>query len=206
MRAKAQVLPRTLTIDSDHFVFGQVGDDLGLVRLADLAEVGDGVVAVPDLADDLLVPVHDLAHALLDQGEVVQAEGLVPGEVVIEAVLHRRPDGHLGAGKQLLHRLGHDVAGVMADHFQHVGMVPGQDLDLAPGLEDPVEVEEPAVHPDQHGLLGEGFRQAFGDGPAGDARLVAAHGTVGKLEFDRHRSWSFPGALAGSGTFGGGGS
>ena len=94
----------------------------------------------------------------------------------------------------------------MADHVQHIGMLPGQDLDPAAGLEDPVEVEEAAVHADEHGLLGEGLGQALGDRPAGDTGLIAAHGAVGKLDIDAHRSWSFPGALARPGTFGGGGS
>jgi hypothetical protein len=47
-------------------------------------------------------------------GQVVGRERLVAGEVVVEAVLDRRADGDLGAGEQLLHRLGQHVGGVVA--------------------------------------------------------------------------------------------
>jgi hypothetical protein len=77
-------------------------------------EAGDGLVARQDLAADLLVAIDDLGHPLLDLREVVRREGLVAGEVVIEAVLDGRADRDLRPGEQLLHRLGHHVAGVVA--------------------------------------------------------------------------------------------
>src|SRR3546814_8294115 len=78
---------------------------LGLEGLAMLLEVAHRLVAGPDLAGDLLVAVDDLAHAGFDLIEIRRGERLVPGEVVIEAVLDRRAEGDLGAGIKLLHRL-----------------------------------------------------------------------------------------------------
>src|SRR3712207_8529420 len=49
-------------------------DDLCLVLLADLAEVLDGLVAVPLLAADRLVAVDDLLHPLLDRKSVVEGK------------------------------------------------------------------------------------------------------------------------------------
>ncbi|OIQ70168.1 hypothetical protein GALL_482220 [mine drainage metagenome] len=160
VRTQAQVLPLTLAIDRDRLGVGQVGDDLGLVGLADLIEVGDGHVAVPDLAHDLLVAIDDLLHALFDLGQSIQAERRVAGEVVIEAVLDRRTYGHLGPGEQFLDGLGHHVAGVMADGVQRLGALPRQDLELAAARQRTVEVQKLAVQLDQQGAL----LQRLGDG------------------------------------------
>ena len=48
------------------------------------------------------------------------AAGLV--EVVVEAVLDRGADGHLGAREEALHGVGHDVGGRVADDRQAVGI------------------------------------------------------------------------------------
>ena len=51
-------------------------------------------------------------------------------EVVVEAVLDRRADRHLGPRVELLHRLGHHVGGVVADQLQRLGVAVGEDRDL----------------------------------------------------------------------------
>jgi hypothetical protein len=150
---------------------GRPRNDLGLVGLADRLEVFDRLVPVPDLADDLLVAIDDLAHPLLDRGQVVQAERRVTGEVVVEAVVDRRTDGHLRTGKQLLHRLGHHVAGVVADGLQRFGALARQDLEGAALVERAVQVAQLAVELHQHRLL----LQRLGDG-GGD--LAARHAVV----------------------------
>ena len=76
---------------------------------------------------NLRVAGDDLAHLRLDRREVVRRERLVAGEVVVEAVLDRRADGDLGAGEQLLHRLGQHVGGVVADQLQRVGVAAGDE-------------------------------------------------------------------------------
>ncbi|GAA3072269.1 hypothetical protein GCM10020000_66250 [Streptomyces olivoverticillatus] len=63
---------------------------------------------------------------LLDGLEVIGVEGLLDVEVVVEAVLDRRADAQLGLGVELLHSLGHDVCGGVA---QDVEAVLGGDLD-----------------------------------------------------------------------------
>src|SRR6185437_15965402 len=54
-------------------------------------------------------PCLTMAHPGLDRLQVVRGERLVHVEVVVEAVLHRRPDAELGLREQLLHGLCHDV-------------------------------------------------------------------------------------------------
>jgi hypothetical protein len=89
---------------------GMVLDDLDLVGLAQITEDLDGLCAAQHLALQGQVALDDLVHALLDGLQVIGSEGLVSGEVVVEAVLDGRADGDLGARVQLLHRLGHHNA------------------------------------------------------------------------------------------------
>ena len=115
MGAAADIEPFALAIDGDLFARGNdVLDDLDLVGLAQAGEQGLGLLPLPDLADQGQIPGDDLVHALLDGRQVLGGEGLRPGEVVIEAVVDGGTDGDLGAGIQFLHRLGHDVGGIMA--------------------------------------------------------------------------------------------
>ena len=184
VRTQAQVLPAALPVDGDDLVLGQVGDDLRLVGLADPLEVGDGLVAVPDLPDDLLVPVDDLGHPRLDGAEVIQREGLVPGEVVIEAVLDGRSDGHLGPREKLLDRLGQHVAGVVANYLQGVGAFARQDLEGPAAGQGAVKVQELAVQAYQQGALFQRLGDGGGDVAAAGARVEGPLGAVGKDEFD----------------------
>ena len=184
VRTQAQVLPAALPIDADLLGLRQVLDDLGLVGLADAAEVLQRLVAVPDLPADRLVALDDLAHLGFDLLEVVEAEGLVAGEVVIEAVLDGRANGHLGAGEQLLHRLGQHVGGVVADGLQHLGILPREDLEGAAVVQGPLKVQQLAVQLYQHGLLLQGLGDPRGDLAAGHAGLEGPFGTVGKYELD----------------------
>ena len=184
VRTQAQVLPAALPVDGDDLVLSQVGDDLGLVGLADPLEVGDGLVAVPDLPDDLLVPVNDLGHPRLDGAEVIQREGLVPGEVVIEAVLDGRTDGHLGSGEKLLDRLGQHMAGVVADHLQGVGALTRQDLEGPAAGQGAVKVQQLAVQAHQQGALFQRLGDGRGDVAAAGALVEGPLGAVGEDEFD----------------------
>ena len=56
--------------------------------------------------------------------------GCVAVEVVEEAVVDHRADGHLGAGPQRLHRLRHHVRGVVPDQLQRARVFARQEFDL----------------------------------------------------------------------------
>ena len=131
MRPPAQIDPRPRPIGGDGLRPRQIADQLGLEALALALEQFDGVVALPDLTDQLLVSVDDLGHLLLDGGEVVGRERLLAEEVVIEAVLDGRADGYLGAGEQLLHGLGQHMGGVVANGLQRLGIVAHDQLEVA---------------------------------------------------------------------------
>ena len=160
VRPAAEVLPLALMIDGDRLVLGQVADDLGLVGLAHGLEAGDGGVSRHDLAREAFAALHDLAHPGFDLGQIVQTEGRFAGEVVIEAVLDGGADGDLRAGEELLHRLRHHMAGVVADHLQDGRIVARQEGDGAGHFERAVVVEERAVQLGDHRLLGQRRRKS----------------------------------------------
>ena len=100
----------------------EVLDELDLVGLVLGAEAlerrGDRHV----LAHERLVGGDVLAHPLLDRGKSA-SETVMPGgelEVVVEALLDRRPDRDLHAREELEHRGGQDVRRVVADEVQGV--------------------------------------------------------------------------------------
>ena len=199
VRPAAEVLPAALVIDGDGLALRQVGDDFGLVGLSHRLEAGGGGVAVQHLAHDPVVAVDDLAHLRFDPGQVVQAERLGPGEVVVEAVLDRRADGHLGAREQLLHRLGHHVGGVVAQGVEQRRVVAGEDLQPAAALQRPVQIEHGAVEPHDRGLLGQRLRQALGDRAAGGPLGIVSNSAVGEGQLD-HASHFRTAGRAGGGS------
>ena len=86
------------------------------------------------LACEGRVAGDDLAHLGFDRGQVFGRERLVAREVVIEAVLDHRADGDLGAGIELLHRLGHDMRRVVADQLERLRIVARKEFDRGVGL------------------------------------------------------------------------
>ncbi len=107
-------------------------DDLDLVGL-----VGEQLQALLDrvlLADEGLVLGDDLPHARFDPAQVVLAEMAPAGqlEVVVEAVLDRRPDGVVGARPQVGHRLGQHVGGGVAQNVAAGLGAGGDEGHLAP--------------------------------------------------------------------------
>ena len=84
-----------------------------------------GLVLGHDATGEGLVRVDDLLHQLLDGLEVLRSERLLDVEVEVETVRDVRADAQLGARPQLLHGLGHDVGGGVAQDVQAVllGMI-----------------------------------------------------------------------------------
>ena len=90
-----------------------------------------GLVGRDLVAHERLALVDDLAHAGVDAVEVVGRERGAARqlEVVVEAVLDRRPDAEGGLGEQVEHRLGQHVGRRVADRVQAPLAVGGDDGD-----------------------------------------------------------------------------
>ena len=90
-----------------------VGEDLDLVGL--VVQLLQRLVARELHAAEGLVLLDDLGHAGLDALEVLGRERLLDVEVVVEAVVDRRPDRELRAREEVGDRLRHHVGGRVAD-------------------------------------------------------------------------------------------
>ena len=168
-------------------VAGQVLDQLSLVFLALRLEEGDGLLAVDHPALEPGAAADNVAHLRLDGGEVVRRERLIAGEIVVEAVLDRRADGHLGAGIQILHRLGQHMGGVVTDHLQRLGVAAGDEHDGRVAVDRGGEIDRLAVQLHRQGRPGETGTDRGCHVGARDRRIELAHGTVGQGD-GRHGS------------------
>ena len=133
-------------------------DELDLVRLALGLEpraglVGRDLLALPRAA------LGELAvHLGLDRLEVGVVDRGREVEVVVEAVLDRRPDRHLDAGVEPTHGLGEQVRGRVAEHGERVRILRvarRQDLELGAVRERQPQILRHPVGLDEHRLLGE---------------------------------------------------
>ena len=145
MRPAAQVAPAALAgLRIDVVVDGELGaadlHDIGTALASDetklerlIAELDRGRALFDDPAREPLPRFHDDDHALLEDLEVLRGERPIDVEVVVEAILDRRPDAELRLRKRVLDRLGEHVGGRVAKHgealwrihrhrFDHIGV------------------------------------------------------------------------------------
>ena len=169
VRTAAEVEPVALLVDLDRLVAGNGVDEFDLELLALVAEHLLGFLARPHFLGEGGVARDDLAHLLFDGGQVFRRERLVAEEIVIEAVLDHRADGHLRAGPQRLHGFGQHMRGVMPDQFQRARVVAIDELDLGVLLDFVGKVGHHAVERHRDRALGERGRNALGDIETGNA-------------------------------------
>ena len=211
VRPAAEVLPRQRAVLADVVVDGELAAaDLGLgalgrsrrsaaleadqLELVGLGrELGAGVVVGDLAAHERLPLLDDLLHLLLDGGEIVGGERRRDVEVVVEAVLDRRPDAQPGVRVQLLHRLRHDVRGRVPQDRPAVGRVDRHRLDVVAVLEDVSQVAQLAADPgrDHRAVAVEDVR---GRRAGGDLALAA-----GDVDAEVWHRWSLHGVSCGPG-------
>jgi hypothetical protein len=155
VRSAAEIGEVALGVQRD-VAFGRI-DQLDLVVLITREE------ALPRLLsrDLFTLPLTSLSkfspNLFFDARKIVLADRLRELEVVVEAVLDRRPDRDLHAGVEAANRLGEQVRRRVAEHGERVRIVlvaRGQDLDVLSLLERQAQVLHPAVRAHQHRFLG----------------------------------------------------
>ena len=109
MRACAEVGELALRVERDVRIFGQIVDQLDLIRLVFFLHIFDGFLARQLEALELQLFLADLAHLGLDGVEIFLREVERSVEVIIEAVVDGRADGQLDLRPQALDGLRHDV-------------------------------------------------------------------------------------------------
>ncbi len=133
VRSAAEVDEVALPVNRNFIAGDLLVEQLGLERLAALQEMVPGLGLGPELPEDGEVLLGQVGHFPGDDGQVVLGEGALGQKVVVEAVLHGRPDAVLRVREQLENRLGQEVGGGMAVNVKGLrGM--GKDLlDLVAG-------------------------------------------------------------------------
>jgi len=181
MGAATEVGERSVRVQGNraHALFAdQVLDQLHLVVLALAREPLQRLARTDVVAHEGLVGFDVLAHARLDALQVGVGHGGAVGklEVVVEALLDRRPDGDLHPRIELHHRGGQDVGGVVADQLHRLRAAVGDHLQAGAVGQRSRQVAQLAVHryrqrrPRQPGAdrrRGVGSRRALGQLQAG---------------------------------------
>jgi hypothetical protein len=108
VRAGAEIDEVAVLVERDLLALGNRLDDLDFVGFAALAEELECLRTRDDFALEGQILADDLGHLGLDALDVLGCERLGV-EVVVEAALDGRADGHLGVGANATNRVGHDV-------------------------------------------------------------------------------------------------
>jgi hypothetical protein len=191
MRPAAEIEPLALRVDFDLVPLGYGVDQLELEGFALVGEQRLRLLAVHDLAGERGIARDDLAHLGLDDGKIVGREGLIPREVVIEAVLDDRANGDLRAGIELLHGLGHHMRRVVADERERLGIGTREEFDRRVGRDGRSEVGKRAVETHRHRALRKRRRDRLGDVEARGAGRHLALCAIGKCQGNLRHKFRF---------------
>ena len=187
MRAAAQVEPVAGAVHGDRLVGGQLHHPFGLERLALLLEEAREprrAIQTSRTSGSSAAMIRRISSSIAGRSSSVN--GPRSGgrrEIVIEAVVGRRAEGDLRAGKQVLHRLGEDVGIIVPDQLERVGLVArGDQRELGIALERPGEVAHLAVDPRRQRRLGEARPDRRRDVGRRGPALDLADRSVGQLD------------------------
>ena len=173
VRPAAEIGEVALRIDRDVALGGV--DELELVRIGREELLG---LVTRDLLPHPLAALGELAVDLgLDLLQILLADRLREVEVVVEAVLDRRPDRELHARIELRHGLREQVRGRVTEDGERIRVVlvaDGQDLDRLAVVQRQAQILHASVRAQEHSLLGE-LRPDR-------SRGVQARSAVGKFE------------------------
>ena len=145
VRPATQIKPVALPVQADVLARRDAADDLGLVVLAQGRESGDRLLARNHPPGHRQVGADELVHLRLEEREILGGERPAVGEVVEEAIVDDRTDGHLGVGVDRLHGLRQEVRRRVADDLQRIGVLRRHDLDGGIAVDDVGQVDQPPV-------------------------------------------------------------
>ena len=153
---------------------------MGLHEVAVFCEFGEGLLARLVFADERFVARDDLGHFGFDGGEVFRREGLLAVEVVEEAGVGGGAVAELGLREELEDGRGQHVRGGVAQHFERVGIVLLDELELHVGGERRREIDEARGG----GIFG-GVHGGFGGSSPDAWRLAVRRGVLAGRRGDR---------------------
>ena len=109
VRPCTQIFESTVPVRGDLLVLGDLLDDLHLQRLRGVHALG--LVARVLVVLERVVLLDHPPHTLFDPRQVLLGERLFHHEVIVEAVVRRRPDAQLRFREHLRDHVGHDMGG-----------------------------------------------------------------------------------------------
>ena len=104
----------------------------------------------------------DGGHFGLQLFQVLRGEGGRDIEIVVEAILDGGADGKLGAGEQVLHRLGQDVGSGVIEGALALLILKGEDLHGAVVVQQIAEIRDLAIHQGAAGIAVQAHAQILG--------------------------------------------
>ena len=178
MRPAAEIHPLALLVDRDLFIARQVFNDLHFVVLTHVAKNFDRLVAGADDALNSQIIGGDLGHALFNGLEVFRRKVVARGKVVIKAVLDCWPDGDLGPGEELLHRLRQQVGGGVTNNFYRRLIAICEDTERGVALNHMRDIDLAAVDHTSECGFGETRANIGCDIKYRDRRIKSAVGSI----------------------------
>ena len=153
--AEIRVIPLEI---QGHMILLQLGDDLNLVGVVLLPEIGQGFLSghFPPLHGNRLF--CQAAHLLLDFGEVFLGDAAGNLHVIVKSVLDGRPYAVPRAGIEFRHRLGHEMGRRVAENVQPLFRVGRYGSDVAALPDFCGQVHCPSI---QHRRYGSAFEAEF---------------------------------------------
>ena len=146
MRPTAKVFPVALPVDPNFLVRRDAFDDLRLVLLADAAEIRNRVVTAKNLAADFQICLGQFMHFFLDGDQVFRGKRPLERKIIEKSIFDNRSDRHLRFRKQSLDRLCQQMRSRMANDFEAVGVLGGNDFQACIVANDMVNVDQPAIY------------------------------------------------------------
>ena len=164
VRSATEVDEFPLAVEAEGRILPQVLVDVfHLVVLAQVLDQGPARVGRFLEALERLAFLDDSPHFLLDARQILFADGRRRVDVVVETVLQGRSEGELSAREQPHDGPGHDVSGAVAQHFESLRVLIGQDLKVHfAGRQFTFEIHDRSVDPSSDGRLGQPLADAFG--------------------------------------------
>ena len=179
MWAAAEIDEITFTIERHLLTRRDGTNQFRLVLLTLIKEELDRLVAIPDFARHRNILLREFGHALFNGRQIFRREGALVGKVVIKAVVHHRPDRYLRLREELFHRIGQQVGRRVANDFQAVRILVGNDCQIDIAVNQIGSIDQLAIH-----FAGQcRTRQTSADAGSnfgnGDRLLEGADGTIG---------------------------
>ena len=180
MGSAAQILKGTFAVQAHIFLGGNAGNDFRLVVLPQRFEVGNGLVAWQNAANNGFIQIGQGCHFLFDRDQVIRSEWPVVRKIVIEAVFDHRPNGDLRFGKKVFDCVSQQVGRRMPNDLHAIGIFGRDDGQTRVTLNQMAGVDQLTIHFSGQGRLGQSCANGGCHIGHRQGRIKIARGAIGQ--------------------------